>query len=57
MMAAVQAIRKRYDERKAVLWSMDRSQLRELANDYMLPQDLHRPSLIEHILRKEFPAR
>lgn len=57
MMAAVEAMRKRYDERKAVLWSMGRSEVRELANDYMLPQDLHRPSLIEHILRKEFPTR
>lgn len=57
MMDAVAALRKRYDERKAALWKMDRPVLRELANDYMLPQDLHRPSLIENILKKEFPAR
>lgn len=57
MMDAVAALRKRHDERKSVLWSMDRAQLRELANDYMLPQDLHRPSLIENILKKEFPVR
>ena len=47
----------KHKKRKNVLHQMSRSELRELANDYLLPQDLNRSEIIKYVLLKEFPAR
>lgn len=54
---AAKDVQDRRERRRKELWAMGRGALRELANDYMLPQDLQRPSLIEAIVRKEIPPR
>ena len=57
MQEAVEKIKGSLEKRQKQLEAMNRHQLRALANDYLLPQDLNRSELIKYIMKKEFRTR
>ena len=50
-------LKERHDARHRGLIDMTRATIRELSNDYGLPQDLNKTQMIKYILQKEFPSR